>query len=78
MSSHDNGNKICEWFGHDAESLGRESELDFPSERFECKRCKESYSINAWAGAPQPPKIRKFAFWCLVAACLAGLIMMGK
>lgn len=58
--------KVCEWFGHVPESLGRDTTSDFPSESFKCTRCSLSYSVNQW-GIDQPrPKIVVYGFRLLL------------
>ena len=59
-------NKVCDWFGHAPESLGRDSTSDFPSENFKCKRCGLSYSVNQWSGAQPRPKIVAYGFYLLL------------
>lgn len=59
-------NKVCEWFGHAPESLGRDTTSDFPSENFKCTRCGLSYSENQWSGGQPRPKIVVYGFRLLL------------
>ena len=60
-------NKLCEWFGHNAESMGPDRTSDFPSETFYCPRCRSTYSVNAWGGPPPAPKIHKVVLYTMAA-----------